>query len=735
MDATQQGFDYRISPKMVVYFLIAVGILIFVLSNAPSELPQKLTIVAYSLAVCLTAWGAWHVIQKNELIGSWFVIALVTLIIYASSIWLGISSSMLFTVLPVVLTAALIKWTSSGWVALVESVLSVVFFSKMHGGEIGILIGSIVILWLMFALMAAIYLPLSQASQMTWDYYKTAQSALEEARSRRTEQEQAIQDLSDAYLQLTRMNNLVQNLRRMAEDARAAKEKFVANVSHELRTPINMVIGYIENILQNPTSYGKKIPNSLLADLAVIERNANHLSHLINDILDLSQIETGKMALTKEYVYFEEIIQFTVTAVQPLYRSKGLYLETDVQPNLPVVYCDPVRIREVLLNLTSNAGRFTEKGGVRIRTWQENEYLMVSVKDTGPGIEEEDLGRLFVPFEQLDTSIRKQYGGTGLGLAISKQFIEMHEGKIWVESIKGVGTTFIFKIPISFPTPAATAAYSQWFNPDSVYEQRRHIPKLPVLKDRPSYMVIESDNTFQTLLKRYMGDVDIVHAENMLDANRQLEHSPAVAMLTYTPAIRSALEELGDISNMNSETPLIACSIPGLGKLSSQLNVADVLVKPISNSQLLAALERLNIFSGTILIADDDPDALQLFGRILSTSKYSYRIRLARDGEEVLSILKECHPEAIFLDLAMPNISGYQLLGERSERSELADIPIIVISARDAYDHPIVSDMFLVTQKGGFSMRQLLMCIRLVSETLSPNAPSGDPGKIGDRLD
>jgi signal transduction histidine kinase/CheY-like chemotaxis protein len=737
MDTTKSSFDVdlRISPKIIIYFLVVVGIVIFILSNSPSELPMKLGIVAFSFLILLSTIGAWLAIQKSASLGSWFIIVIVVSIIFASTFWLSSNFTLLFTFLPVALAAALISLPASGWIALVETIITIFLFFVTQAGGIAVFAGSITAVWLMYAIMAVVYIPVSDVSHWVGDYFNSEKLLLEEARSQRAELEQTNQDLSDAYQQLARLNNQTQNLRRLAEDARAAKEQFVANVSHELRTPLNMIIGYTDNIMQNPSLYGKKIPNGLLADLAVIQRNAEHLSHLINDILDLSQIETGKMALTKELVHFPDIIEFTVSAVQPLYKLKGLFLETELQPDLPDIYCDPIRIQEVLLNLVSNAGRFTDTGGIRIKAWQEDNNLIVSVSDTGPGIATEDLNRLFVPFEQLDSSIRKQYGGTGLGLVISKRFIEMHDGNIWVESKKGEGTTFTFKIPITIQNPPVITDETRWINPYMPYEQRLRLPRIPKLNDRPSYLVVENGDSFHNILKRYMGDVDIHRAEDMQKATHQLELHPVLALLTNIPSIRSILGELGDINPMNPDTPIIACSIPGLDKLNSQLNVADILVKPISGSQLIAALERLNIFSGTILIADDDPDALQLFGRILSTSKYSYRIRLARDGEEVLNILKECHPEAIFLDLAMPNISGYQLLGERSERSELADIPIIVISARDAYDHPIVSDMFLVTQKGGFSIRQLLTCIRLVSETLSPNAPSGDPGKKGDRLD
>ena len=172
-----------------------------------------------------------------------------------------------------------------------------------------------------------------------------------------------LEDLASANVQLARLNQLAQGMRHAAEDARRAKEEFVANVSHELRTPPNMIVGFSEMMLQAPQTYGKKIPSALLADLAVIQRNSQHLSSLIDDVLDLSQIEVGKMALTKERVAFQEVVQAAVTAVRPLFDSKGLHLKTEVPGDLPLVFCDRTRIREVVLNLLSNAGRFTEHGG------------------------------------------------------------------------------------------------------------------------------------------------------------------------------------------------------------------------------------------------------------------------------------------------------------------------------------------------------------------------------------
>src|SRR6185503_18004148 len=198
--------------------------------------------------------------------------------------------------------------------------------------------------------------------------------------------EQALADLAQANLQMTRLNILAQGLRQAAEEARRAKEEFVANVSHELRTPLNMIIGFSETILQSPGAYGKKIPPALLADLMVIYRNAEHLSELINDVLDLSQVDAEKMALTKEQAQLGEIVEEATTAIRPLYTSKGLYLDVDIPENLPSIFCDRTRIREVLLNLLSNAGRFTERGGVHLRGWLKGNDVVVSVTDSGPGI-------------------------------------------------------------------------------------------------------------------------------------------------------------------------------------------------------------------------------------------------------------------------------------------------------------------------------------------------------------
>uniref|UniRef100_A0A7C4PKW6 Circadian input-output histidine kinase CikA n=1 Tax=Anaerolinea thermolimosa TaxID=229919 RepID=A0A7C4PKW6_9CHLR len=277
--------------------------------------------------------------------------------------------------------------------------------------------------------------------------YRESRRYLEEARDQLLEINQVREDLVLANRELMRLTERLKAMTTVAELALRAKEEFVANVSHEFRTPLNMIIGFTETITRSPWLYGGKLPKKLLNDLLVIQRNGHHLLELVNDVLDLSQIEAGRMAITREWTDLKEVIQAAIEQVRPLFQAKALYLEAELPDGQAAVFCDATRIREVLINLLSNAGRLTERGGVQIRVMQSDEGYTVSVRDTGPGIRKEDLERIFEPFQQLDNSIRRKHSGSGLGLSICQKFIELHEGKLWVESEFGRGSTFYFSLP------------------------------------------------------------------------------------------------------------------------------------------------------------------------------------------------------------------------------------------------------------------------------------------------
>src|SRR5581483_2122963 len=224
---------------------------------------------------------------------------------------------------------------------------------------------------------------------------------------------------------------------------RRIKAEFAANISHELRTPLNLIIGFSEILMSVPHGAGgRELSPSSRADVDVIYRNAKHLSNLIDDVLDLSQIDVGRMGLTKERADLRGIAAEAVTAIARLYEVRDLTLANEVPSDLPPVYVDRTRIRQVLINLLNNAARLTPSGGTTIRARVEENSVVVVVADTGVGIAPEDIPKVFEEFRQLDGTTRRAHDGSGLGLAICRRFVEMHGVAIWAESRPGTGTSF-----------------------------------------------------------------------------------------------------------------------------------------------------------------------------------------------------------------------------------------------------------------------------------------------------
>ena len=453
-----------VPARPVLVGLLLVGPALYALSIVAAFPWDAVTpILTLSLVLTVLSLAGWFLTGQNARIARWYTVLAVVAAVYLASALLGLPACLALLALPTVLAASMLGLPGATVVAAVETLplLAMVRMAPPAGQDVPALAIAGVGVWAGLGLAFAVYSPIYQVVNWWQAYYRQAQNLLEAARDRQVELKQALEDLAQANLQLSRLNALAQRLREEAESARRAKEHFVANVSHEMRTPLNMIIGFSEIVLQSPDTYGERVPAPLLADLAVVYRNAEHLKDLIDDVLDLSQIEADQMTLTREHIRFEEILEAATVAVRPLFKSKGLYLSCEVDRDLPPVFCDPTRIREVLLNLLGNAGRYTERGGVLVRVWQELGELLTSVQDTGPGIAPTEIDKLFQPFQQLDGSIRQRFGGSGLGLSISKRFIELHGGKIWVESQPGTGTTFSFRLPIELqPPPAGSAARS-----------------------------------------------------------------------------------------------------------------------------------------------------------------------------------------------------------------------------------------------------------------------------------
>ena len=549
-------------------------------------------------------------------------------------------------------------------------------------------------------------------------YFRRAQALLEEARDQRLALQQANEDLAEAYRQLAKLNELVRSSRLEAESARRAKEQFVANVSHELRTPLNMIIGFTEMILNSPTTYGASLPKALLSDIRVVHRNSQHLAQLVNDVLDLSQIEAGQLSLSREWTEAAAIAREAIEAVEPLYRAKGLSLEVETPTTLPTVYCDRLRIRQILLNLLSNAGRFTINGGVKVAVYVDRNHLVFRVADSGPGIPREKQQQIFEPFQQLDISTRRMHGGSGLGLSISKRLVELHGGKMWLESEEGRGSTFFFSLPIN-PLGSDAANAARWVNPYAVHEPRAR-PRVAALpQPRPHILIVEREEVLRRQVQAYLGDVQVKSVSSLEELQAEVLAEPPQVILVNDQQVMENRGLIQRLAPLPERAPVVSCYVPGKREACERLNVMEYLVKPITGEALLAAARRLSPPAGTILVVEDDQEMARLIARQLGSAAEGYRILRAANGARALAMMRERQPDAVFLDLGLPDQDGYEVLREKDADPALQTIPVVIVSARDPWGQPVVTSRLRVELAGGLSARDVILCAAAIGQALS----------------
>jgi signal transduction histidine kinase/CheY-like chemotaxis protein len=563
----------------------------------------------------------------------------------------------------------------------------------------------------------------SMLSMTSWSLinYRKMRAEVEQLRNERVELLQVQEDFALANKELARLSERLAGMTQVAEEARRIKEDFVARVSHELRTPLNMILGFSEVMMKSPQLYGDSIPPAMLADIDAILRNSQHLSRLVDDILDLSQVEAGRMALSKEWTDVPVVMDEAISAVKGLYDSKGLYLRQQVCEPLPPIFCDCTRIRQVLINLLGNAARFTEQGGVQVEARLEGGAVILSVQDTGPGIDPSEQKRIFEPFHQVDGLLRRHKGGTGLGLTISKQFVEMHGGKMWLESTPGLGASFFFSLPAQLSPPEHGEGATRWFNRYFQYEPRTHLANLPDMTVKPRFVLVEQEDSLRRLFTRYADNVEVVGVKHIDEAVQEAARLPVQALVVNSPADPHSPQAQAELSRLPFNTPVIHCWLPGQEEAARQLGVVQYLVKPVSHADVLGALAQIP-GARRVLLVDDEPEILRLFVRMLSAVDQPYTLIQAMNGHRALKLLRGRKPDVMLLDLAMPEMDGYQVLREKSLDPEIAGIPVIVISSQNPHGESTVSKTFSVTRGGGLSAHELLNCVQTVTRILGPEA-------------
>jgi signal transduction histidine kinase/CheY-like chemotaxis protein len=587
------------------------------------------------------------------------------------------------------------------------------------GGELAVALAAVLG---MLGLLALIYRPFYQFMRWAEDHYAWAERQLTDTLDDRLRLEQALSDLTHATRQLTLLNERLAALRTVAEEAQKTKAAFVAKVSHEFRTPLNMIIGLVDILMRSQELYGRALPPAVIEDLGIIYRNCEHLAGMIDDVLDLSQAESGQLILHREPTDLNEVIAEAATVVKPLIQKKGLWLEIETEA-LPTAYCDRTRIRQVILNLLSNAARFTESGGITLRSAAEDGRVTVSVQDTGPGIAPQDMTRIFEPFCQGSQPLWRDRSGSGLGLSISKQFVEMHGGRISLESQLGAGTTFRFDLPVSQPLGPASN-YNRWLSEAWVWFERDRRPAArPARQTQPCVLVYDPENALQGALERHAGEVELVRVTTWEEAGADSGQPVSHLALVCAPSGAELRERLRQAARALPDTPIAGCLAAPQDHRLAAPDVLDVLVKPIRRSALLEAAAGAGPQVRRILIADDDAEVVRLWTRMLQAGSRDYEVITAADGIEALAKLRTEKPDLLLLDLLMPGLNGQEVLAQKALDAACRDIPVVLVSAQDPAEEPLRFEDVLLTWNRGLSLGGVLSSALAASAVMLGAAP------------
>src|SRR6516225_7895637 len=478
-----------------------------------------------------------------------------------------------------------------------------------------------------------------------------------------------------------KLAELVQRLevaRDEAMEASRTKSSFLANMSHELRTPLNAIIGLTELLCDNTARFGTE---KALEPLRRVLRAGRHLLNLINDILDLSKIEAGKMDLTLETVAIQPVVEEVLGTARPLAEQNNNAIELDCPEGIGSVHADNMRLRQILLNLLSNTCKFTKNGTVRLTVGGAEEagqhWVDFAVSDSGIGMSEEQLGRLFQEFTQADTSTTRQFGGTGLGLAISRRLCRLMGGDIKVTSAPGEGSTFTVRLPTEAapPLPVVEAGLAET-GPEASPGSRGTV------------LVIDDDATARELIAAHLAGegFSVETAANGVDGLKKARvlRPEAITLDVLLPDVDgwTVLAALKGEPGL-AEIPVVIVTIVDEQRRGIALGAAGYLTKPIDRERLIEAVSRLQVADapGTVLVVEDDEDQRQLIRESLGARGWT--VREAANGRLALDAIAAEMPDAILLDLMMPEMDGFQLVAALQANAAWRAIPVVVVTALD----------------------------------------------------
>ncbi len=692
----------QLTNSVALMLLVVSGLLIWrVLSWEP------FSIVLFGLFVMLfiVAWGVRGLANERLTLARHLLVWSLTAIIVIgmeifSEPWLPFLGLILIFISGMLIQNA--EFATAGIIA------AAVFWLAFTDGRDYPLFELIITLIVTVALTRMIVHTLYTALGWSWTMYQRAESLLNESRDRQVELSRVLKSLDAANINLRRTQSDLINARRQAEEARLLKEQFAANVSHELRTPLNLILGFSQMLYLSPEVYGDiQWPPKLRRAVYQIYNSSQHLLEMIDDVLSLSRFEITGFTLNKEPTPLEPLLREALEIAGELFSNKQVSLKTNIAPDLPTLELDRTRVRQVFLNLLNNAARFTEKGTVEVIAKRTGNEVMISVNDTGPGIPDDKLPHTFDEFYQIDRSLHRKHGGVGLGLAISKQFVEAHKGRIWVESQVGVGSSFIFSLPI----PGKYISYSE--------ARSEHLPDPALWPEiRKLVLVIDPDPTIVTLVDQYLKNYDTIQVST-LDRLEEaiMTHHPKAVIYNVPPG-----KQIGDEDVPAIPVPFVLCSLPSRVWLANDLKVSACLTKPVTVEGLLQEIERLGKIR-RVLVIDDERGFCQLVEQMLETTGRVFEVSSAYSGTDGLQVMRSLRPDLVLLDLAMPHMDGFEVLEAVKQDAALLSIPIILLTIGDYIEDALQqhSGPLVIRQPGGLSPTQVLYCVQAAVDVLKPH--------------
>ena len=486
-----------------------------------------------------------------------------------------------------------------------------------------------------------------------------------------------------------------------AEAANEAKSTFLANMSHELRTPLNAIIGYSEMLIEDAEDENE----DFVPDLDKINSSGKHLLGLINDILDLSKVESGKMELFIEKFNLEKVLKEVISTITPLVEKNKNILKLSINTMTKEISADLTKIRQIMLNLLSNATKFTKEGEIYIivdDNHDNNLLLDFKVSDSGIGMTQEQIDKVFKPFTQADEKTTRKFGGTGLGLTITKMFSEMMGGGVTINSNINKGTTFTVTIP-------------KLVVDNKIIEKKLKDVSNSNFNDSFSVLVIDDDPNAQELMKKFLikENYNVLQASSGKDGlDLASKYQPDLITLDVMMPEMDGWEVLSSLqSNDNTKNiPVIMLTMANEPDIGYSLGATDYLTKPVDWVHLSKILEKHDIEtkSQSILIVEDDEVTREMLKKSLETNQF--KVVTAINGKDGLERVKKAKPALILLDLMMPEMDG--LIAERlRENKEWLDVPVVVITAKDLSreDHKrLKGNVEAIMQKGSYTRDELL---------------------------